>query len=83
MGEPPKKRHQNLLKDLRNKFSLSYIFIAHDLPVVRDLADRVIVMKSGEILEEGNVEEVFNNPSNAYTIDLLKSSPSIEKLLNN
>ena len=72
-----------LLKDLRNKFSLSYIFIAHDLPVVRDLADRVIVMKSGEILEEGNVEEVFNNPSNAYTIDLLKSSPSIEKLLNN
>ena len=73
----------NLLKDLRNKFSLSYIFIAHDLPVVRDLADRVIVMKSGEILEEGNVEEVFNNPSNAYTIDLLKSSPSIEKLLNN
>ena len=40
-------------------------------------------MKSGEILEEGNVEEVFNNPTNAYTIDLLKSSPSIEKLLNN
>ena len=72
-----------LLKDLRNKFSLSYIFIAHDLPVVRDLADRVIVMKSGKILEEGNVEEVFNNPSNAYTIDLLKSSPSIDKLLNN
>ena len=72
-----------LLKDLRNKFSLSYIFIAHDLPVVRDLADRVIVMKSGEILEEGNVEKVFNNPINPYTIDLLKSSPSIEKLLSN
>mgnify|MGYP001177898342 FL=1 len=72
-----------LLKDLRNKFSLSYIFIAHDLPVVRDLADRVIVMKSGKILEEGNVEEVFNNPSNPYTIDLLKSSPSVEKLLSN
>ena len=72
-----------LLKDLRNKFSLSYIFIAHDLPVVRDLADRVIVMKSGKILEEGNVEEVFNNPGNPYTIDLLKSSPSVEKLLSN
>ena len=72
-----------LLKDLRNQFSLSYIFIAHDLPVVRDLADRVIVMKSGKILEEGNVDDVFNNPTNPYTIDLLNSSPSIEKLLSN
>ena len=72
-----------LLKDLRNQFSLSYIFIAHDLPVVRELADRVIVMKSGKILEEGNVDDVFNNPINSYTIDLLRSSPSIEKLLSN
>ena len=72
-----------LLKDLRNQFSLSYIFIAHDLPVVRELADRVIVMKSGKILEEGNVDDVFNNPINSYTMDLLRSSPSIEKLLSN
>ena len=72
-----------LLKNLRNQFSLSYIFIAHDLPVVRDLADRVLVMKSGKIIEEGNADEVFNNPTNSYTIDLLKSSPSIEKLLSN
>ena len=62
---------------------ISYIFIAHDLPVVRDLADRVLVMKSGKIIEEGNADEVFNNPINSYTIDLLKSSPSIEKLLSN
>ena len=40
-------------------------------------------MKSGEILEEGNVEDVFTNPVNPYTIDLLKSSPSVEKLLSN
>jgi len=72
-----------LLKNLRNQFSLSYIFIAHDLPVVRDLADRVLVMKSGKIIEEGYADEVFNNPMNSYTIDLLKSSPSIEKLLSN
>jgi peptide/nickel transport system ATP-binding protein len=72
-----------LLKNLRNQFSLSYIFIAHDLPVVRDLADRVLVMKSGKIIEEGNADEVFNNPMNSYTIDLLKSSPSIERLLSN
>ena len=72
-----------LLKDLRNQFSLSYIFIAHDLPVVRELADRVIVMKSGKILEEGNVDDVFNTPINSYTMDLLRSSPSIEKLFSN
>ena len=71
-----------LLLDLRNKFSLSYIFIAHDLPVVKDLADRVIVMKSGKIIEEGVVDEVFNFPREKYTKDLLKASPSIENLIS-
>ena len=50
-----------LLSNLKNKFSLSYLFIAHDLQVVRDLADRVIVMKSGKIIEQGNVNTVFVN----------------------
>ena len=71
-----------LLLDLRNKFSLSYLFIAHDLPVVRDLADRVIVMKSGKIIEQGDIDDVFNKPQQKYTKDLLKSSPSIEKFIN-
>ena len=44
---------------------MSYIFIAHDLPVVRDLADRVIVMKSGKIVEEGIVEDIFDNPQHS------------------
>jgi len=70
-----------LLSDLRNEFSLSYLFIAHDLQVVRDLADRVIVMKSGKIIEQGNVNDVFNNPNDEYTKDLLKASLSIEKLI--
>ena len=73
----------NLLSDLRDKFSLSYIFIAHDLPVVRDLADRLIVMKSGKIVEQGNSEDVFSNPKHPYTQDLLKASPIIHKLINN
>ena len=71
-----------LLSNLRDKFSLSYIFIAHDLPVVRDLADRVIVMKSGKIVEEGIVEDIFDNPQHLYTQDLLKASPSVNKLIN-
>ena len=71
-----------LLSNLRNKFSLSYIFIAHDLPVVRDLADRVIVMKSGKIVEEGIVEDIFDNPQHSYTQDLLKASPLVNKLIN-
>ena len=71
-----------LLSNLRDKFSLSYIFIAHDLPVVRDLADRVIVMKSGKIVEEGIIEDIFDNPQHPYTQDLLKASPLINKLIN-
>ena len=71
-----------LLSNLRDKFSLSYIFIAHDLPVVRDLADRVIVMKSGKIVEEGIVEDIFDNPQHPYTQDLLKASPLVNKLIN-
>ena len=71
-----------LLLNLRNKFSLSYIFIAHDLPVVKDLADRVIVMKSGKIIEQGVVDDVFNFPREKYTKDLLKASPYIENLIS-
>ncbi|WP_020680612.1 ABC transporter ATP-binding protein [Marinobacterium rhizophilum] len=60
-----------LLDELRRTFNLSYIFIAHDLPVVRDFADRVIVMQNGEIVEMGTVEQIFNRPQQAYTRDLL------------
>jgi peptide/nickel transport system ATP-binding protein len=63
-----------LLEGLRREFGLSYLFIAHDLPVVRDFADRVIVMKAGEIVEEGPVEQIFNAPSHPYTQALLAAS---------
>ena len=61
---------------------MSYIFIAHDLPVVKNLADRVIVMKSGKIIEQGDVDDVFNCPKEKYTKDLLRASPSIENLID-
>ncbi len=64
-----------LLADLRDRFGLSYLFIAHDLPVVRELADRVIVMKSGKIVEQGTVQQIFENPQATYTQDLLAANP--------
>ncbi|MEH6776119.1 MAG: ABC transporter ATP-binding protein, partial [Cereibacter changlensis] len=60
-----------LLEGLRREFGLSYLFIAHDLPVVRDFADRVIVMKQGEIVEEGAVRQIFEAPRHPYTRALL------------
>lgn len=64
----------DLLKGLRNDFGLSYIFIAHDLPVVRDFADRVVVMQGGRIVEEGTVREIFEAPKDDYTRALLAAS---------
>lgn len=63
-----------LLDGLRREFGLSYLFIAHDLPVVRDFADRVVVMKSGEIVEEGPVRQIFDAPRHPYTQALLSAS---------
>ena len=52
----------NLLKELKRELDLAYVFITHDLGVVRSLSDRVLVMYLGQIVEEGSTEEVFNNP---------------------
>jgi peptide/nickel transport system ATP-binding protein len=63
-----------LLADLRRRLGLSYIFIAHDLPVVRDFADRVIVMQNGRIVEQGSVRQIFEAPRETYTQNLLAAS---------
>ncbi len=64
----------DLLDGLRKRLGLSYIFIAHDLPVVRDFADRVIVMQGGRIVEQGSVRQIFEAPREAYTRNLLAAS---------
>ena len=63
-----------LLANLQEKRKLSYLFISHDLRVVRAMAHRVIVMRQGKVVEQGNVEEVFNNPKNDYTRKLASAS---------
>ena len=63
----------NLLNDLKTKLNLTYLFISHDLAVVKYLADRIIVMKNGQILEQGEADALCANPINSYTKSLLES----------
>lgn len=65
----------NLLLELKTKLNLSYLFISHDLSVVRYMCDRVLVMYQGKIVEEGPTDVLFKNPQNAYTQKLLSSIP--------
>ena len=63
-----------LLDGLRDRLGIAFLFIAHDLPVVRDFADRVIVMKDGAIVEQGDVRQIFDAPREPYTRALLAAS---------
>ncbi|WFU33749.1 ABC transporter ATP-binding protein [Bradyrhizobium brasilense] len=65
----------NLLQDLKQSMGMSYLFVSHDLNVVRLLCDRVIVMRAGRIVEQGTSEHVLGNPQDAYTRELLTAIP--------
>lgn len=65
----------NLLQDLKARLGMSYLFVSHDLNVVRLLCDRVIVMRSGRIVEEGSSERVLSDPQDDYTKELLTAIP--------
>jgi oligopeptide transport system ATP-binding protein len=65
----------NLLEDLQDEFKLTYVFVAHDLGVIRHISDRIAVMYLGKIVELGPAEEVYSNPIHPYTLSLLSALP--------
>jgi dipeptide transport system ATP-binding protein len=65
----------NLLADLQDEFQLTYVFISHDLSVVRYIADEVMVMYLGDVVEQGSREAVFANPQHSYTKALFAATP--------
>ena len=65
----------NLLQDLQDEFGISYLFISHDLSVVRYMADQVMVMRQGEVVEIGNSDQVYHDPAHPYTRALLDAIP--------
>ena len=69
----------NLLEDLRVGYDLTLVLVSHDLSVVRHLCDRVLVMRAGEVVEEGETRAVFREPRHPYTRALLASIPSLRK----
>ncbi len=71
-----------LLTELQEEFNMSILFITHDLNIVKKFSDDVCVMKGGEIIEAGSVNEIFSNPSHAYTKKLLDSIPGKKEILN-
>jgi len=65
----------NLLNELKEKFAFTYIFISHDLAVVKHMADQLIVMRNGKIEEQGEADEIYSNPSSSYTKSLIEAIP--------
>ena len=71
----------NLLKDLQEQLNLTILFISHDLPVIRQMCDRIAVLKKGSICEINQTENIFINPKNIYTKELLRLMPKIDSII--
>ena len=65
----------NLLNSLKDQFGLTFLFISHDLSVVKYMSDRIVVMNKGKIIEQGLADDVYFNPKKAYTQKLISSIP--------
>jgi len=71
----------NLLKDIQDELHLTILFISHDLPVIRQMCDRIVVLKNGSVCETKNSEELFINPEHPYTKELIRLMPKIESII--
>ena len=67
----------NLLNELKDEFGFTYLFISHDLSVVKYMSDRIIVMRNGEIVELGEADNLYNSPKEEYTRELIKAIPKV------
>ncbi len=72
----------NLLLDLKVKMNLTYIFVSHDLEIVKHISDKILVMNDGEIVESGSWSEIMNTPKAEYTKSLIAAIPKINRFLN-
>ena len=70
----------NLLKDLQNELGLSYLFISHDLEVVRYMSDTLLVMNKGQVVEQGHAAQIYAQPQHSYTQTLLAAVPKVQEL---
>jgi len=68
----------NLLNDLKRKYQLTFIFISHDLSVVKFMSDRIMVMKDGQLVEINKADELYLSPASAYTRKLIESIPELK-----
>ena len=71
----------NLLKDIQDELHLTMLFISHDLPVIRQMCNRIVVLKNGGVCETKEAEELFNNPEHPYTQELIRLMPKIESIV--
>ena len=71
----------NLLKDIQDELHLTMLFISHDLPVIRQMCNRIIVLKNGIVCESNDTETLFNDPLHDYTKELIKLMPKIESII--
>jgi len=71
----------NLLKDIQDELHLTMLFISHDLPVIRQMCNRIVVLTNGSVCETKETEELFNNPEHPYTQELIRLMPKIESII--
>ncbi len=71
----------DLLRDMQQQHNLTYLFISHDLAVVRAMSDEILVMKNGKVVERGATEQIVNNPEQAYTQELMAAAFELDSLM--